>query len=336
MIDSLDNIRLPISNTLTAEDSLKLLFPDISLLSQLERMRIAAGTRIKGMLAGKRRSSSLGGSQEFADYRPYAPGDDIRRLDWNVYGRTGRAYMRQYWDEQELHVSMYVDVSRSMNFGGGRNNKLHYAVRLSACVGYAALSGDDRVSIKLFAEQIQKELPPQHGRVSSTKLFQFLAEAMSRTEQSEPREGDMEAAWGRSVLDSSMAAPFKAAGALPRRSGAAWIFTDAMFEHGVEETIVSLLAAGQRVVLVHLLSPDELSPELNGELKLIDSELGTGKEVAIGHKILADYRKAVGNYRNELQRICAERGVVYIFVNTETPLEQTVNHTLLSAQVLNR
>ncbi|NIK75482.1 uncharacterized protein (DUF58 family) [Paenibacillus castaneae] len=336
MTDSLDNIRLPISNTLSAEDSLKLLFPDVSLLSQLERMRIAAGTRIKGMLAGKRRSSSLGGSQEFADYRPYAPGDDIRRLDWNVYGRTGRAYMRQYWDEQELHVSMYVDVSRSMNFGGGRNNKLHYAVRFAACVGYAALSGDDRVSIKLFAEQIQKELPPLHGRVSSTKLFQFLAEAMSRTEQSEPRKGNMEAAWGMSALDSSMAAPFKVAGALPRRSGAAWIFTDAMFEHGVEETIISLLAAGQRVVLVHLLSPDELSPELNGELKLIDSELGTGKEVAIGHKILTDYRQAVGNYRNELQRICAERGVVYIFVNTETPLEQTVNHTLLSAQVLNR
>lgn len=316
--------------SVSPEEALKLLFPDLSLLAQVERMSVSAGNRIKGTLAGKRRSSSLGGSQEFADYRPYSPGDDIRRLDWNVYGRTGRAYMRQYWDEQELNVHLYVDISRSMSFGGDAACKLHYALRLAACVGYAALSGEDRASVKLFRERIVKELPPLHGRVSSTKLFQFLAEAMQR-----PEDEDSASSAEAAAAAANMAAAFRESGGLPRRSGAAWIFTDAMFERGAEEAIVSLLAAGQQVVLIHLLSPEELSPELSGELKLIDSELGTGKEVAVGHKLLADYRSAVQSYRDDLQRICAERGAAYIFVNTGTPLDETIRHTLLASQVLN-
>lgn len=327
--DRTQTIPLTRADSLTAQQSLNLLFPNISLLAELERMNMTAGNRIKGMLAGKRRSSSLGGSQEFADYRPYTPGDDVRRIDWNVYGRTGRAYMRRYWDEQELYASLYVDVSRSMAFGGSIANKLQYALRLAASIGYIALCGDDRVTIKLFRERITKELPPLHGRVSSSKLFQFLAEAMQQSEADVPTEAKM------TEEASSMAALFQTAAALPRRSGAAWVFTDAMFEHGAEEAIVSLLAAGQRVVLVHLLSPDELNPDLSGELKLIDSELGTGKEVAVGHKLLADYRKAVDRYRNDLKRICAERGAAYIFVNTGISVEETLRRTLLSSRVLN-
>lgn len=319
---------LHLTNTLSAEQALHLLFPNLSLLSELERMNMSAGRRIKGTLAGKKRSSSLGGSQEFADYRPYSPGDDIRRMDWNVYGRTGRAFIRQYWDEQELHVSLYVDVSRSMAYGESTANKLPYALRLAASIGYLALSGDDRVSIRLFREQIIKELPSLHGRVSSPKLFQFLGEAIQQLAGNTPPVPK------RAAESISMAAPFQAPAAMPRRSGAAWVFTDAMFDRGIEETIISLIAAGQRVVLVHLLSPDELSPDLSGELKLIDSELGTGKEVAVGHKLLKEYREAVANYQSDLKRICAERGASYVFVNTGIPLEETLRHTFLSAQVL--
>jgi len=317
------------SAQLTSQQALKLLFPNLSLLSELERMSIRAGNRIKGMLAGKRRSSSLGGSQEFADYRPYTAGDDIRRIDWNVYGRTGKAFMRQYWDEQELQVSLYIDVSQSMAFGNSNANKLQYAFRLAACLGHIALSGDDRLSVRLFRERILNELQPLHGRASSPKLFQFLASAMVQLES----EIDAESAPMTSF--ENMTAPFKAAAALPRRSGSAWILTDAMFEHGIEETLVSFIAARQQVVLVHLLSPDELNPDLSGELKLIDSELGTGKEVAIGQKLLQDYRGAVASYQNELKRICADRGASYIFVNTGVPIEETVRHTLLSSHVLN-
>lgn len=315
-------------SSLTPQEALHLLFPNLSLLSELDRMSIRAGNRIKGMLAGKRRSSTIGGSQEFADYRPYSPGDDVRRIDWNVYGRTGKAFMRQYWDEQELQVSLYVDASRSMAFGEGSMNKQQYALRLAACLGYVALGGDDRLSVRLFRERIIKELQPLHGRVSSPKLFQFLADAMKQLEAENTT-------YAAEEDFTSLATPFSTRSALPRRSGSAWVLTDGMFERGIEETVVSLIAAGQRVVLVHLLSREELDPDLSGELKLIDSELGTAKEVAVGHKLLKEYREAVAAFQSELKRICAERGAVYVFVDTSVPLEVTIRHTLLSSQVLN-
>lgn len=316
-------------HTITAQEALHRLFPNVGLLSELDRMGIRSGNRIKGMLAGKRRSSSLGGSQEFADYRPYSPGDDVRRIDWNVYGRTAKAYMRQYWDEQELQVNLYVDVSQSMNFGEKEANKLQYAIRLAASLGYLALSGDDRISIRLFQASIVKEMQSLHGRAAVPKLFQFLAGALHALE-SEQMKGQ-----AASAAFTSLSMPFNSDTALPRRSGTSWLITDAMFESGVTETVLSLMAAGQKVVFVHLLSQEEINPAFSGELKLIDSELGTGKEVAIGHKRLKEYREAVSAFQQELQQICAERGAVYVFVNTDVPLEETIRHTLLSSRLLN-
>lgn len=311
---------------LNAEEALRLLFPDMSLLGRIEQLRIASRSKVKGTLAGKRRSVSLGGSQEFADYRPYAPGDDIRRIDWSVYGRTRRAYVRQYWDEQELIVHMYVDISRSMSFGEQETNKLQYALRLAASVGYAALCGDDRVAMKLFTDRIVQELPPVHGRASSPKWFQFIADATRSIDYEQSSESVL------SKLDLS--AVFRAPGVLPRRSGVSWLLTDAMFEEGIEAAIVSLQAAKQQVVLCHLLSPSELDPELSGELKLIDSELKTGKDIAVGHRLLSDYRKAVSEYIERLKHLCAERGVIYVFVNTGISLNDTIHHILLPEQAL--
>ncbi|MDQ0116679.1 DUF58 domain-containing protein [Paenibacillus harenae] len=310
----------------SAEEALRLLFPDLSLLGRIEQLRIASASKVKGTLAGKRRSVSLGGSQEFADYRPYAPGDDVRRIDWSVYGRTRRAYVRQFWDEQELVVHMYVDVSRSMSFGEQDANKLHYALKLAASVGYAALCGDDRVSIKLFNDRVVQELPPVHGRAASPKWFQFIADAM--------RSSGTYQTSGHPSPELDLSVPFRAPGTLPHRSGVTWLFTDAMFEEGIEETLLSLQAAKQQVVLCHLLSPSELEPALSGELKLIDSELKTGKDIAVGHRLLSDYRMAVTTYREQLERICAERGATYVFVNTGVSLTETIHHVLLPAQAL--
>jgi len=347
-----------VSQQLTAEAALKLLFPDAGILSQAERLRLTAEGRIRGTLAGKRRSSQLGGSQEFADYRPYVPGDDIRRIDWNVYGRTGRAYMRQYWDEQELQLQLYIDMSRSMQFGQGESNKLAYALRLAAAVGFATLCGEDRVAVHLYSTMIEQQLPLLRGRASSSKLFQFLAEALLlRSEQVEnpPYGQEWQSSQQSSGLQTSqqsnqqrlqssqqssqslsfqpsdnnvvsnMAAPFMQPGALPRRSGVTWLLTDALFEEGIEQTLLSFIAARQKVVLIHVMSPEELDPTLSGELRLIDSELRSGKEVAVGHKLLSDYRAAAAAYQTELKQLCAERGVDYLFVNTALPLQDTLS-----------
>jgi uncharacterized protein (DUF58 family) len=315
-----------------ADSDYSLLFPDKGLLPGLERLRLAAGGRIRGTLAGKRRSFTLGGSQEFADYRPYAPGDDVRRIDWNVYGRTGKAFLRQYWDEQELHVHLYLDVSRSM-LGATRTaeGKLLYMLRLAACVGYVALCGDDRLVIRQFDEQdVKRELGPLRGRVSVSKLFRYLAEAARESageagrESAEAKGSTANASLSLEQASSSyldMSIPFRKPGALPRRSGVCWVFSDALYESGVQETLLSLVASGQSVVLVQVLSPEELNPELSGELRLIDSELGTGKEVAISPRILARYREEAAAYQQELKAVCGEKGAVFVPLDTSIPIK---------------
>ncbi|WMT39924.1 DUF58 domain-containing protein [Paenibacillus sp. D2_2] len=166
-----------------------------------------------GTAQGKRRSGSFGASLEFADYRQYSPGDDIRRFDWSVYSRTGRPFVRQYWDEQELPISLYLDVSASMDHRGAggatvsgqaagshrepsaaegstngsslggifsqepRNNedsKLHYAKQLAAAVGYIAFAGSDRVQTYLFNSKVEATLPPLRSKASAVKLFSFI------------------------------------------------------------------------------------------------------------------------------------------------------------------
>lgn len=343
-----------------ADEAFRLLFPNAGLLPRLERLRVAAGGSMRGTLAGKRRSVSLGGSLEFADYRPYAPGDDIRRIDWNVYGRTGKAYMRQYWDEQELHVHLYVDASRSMLPYGERGaSKLRYAMQLAASVGYIALCGDDRVSLRLFdASGVSGDPGMLHGRSAAGKLFRHMAASLLA------REGEADAANGGpggsasaalqtaedgraaalrpahalsaapapAILDLS--APFRQPGSLPRRAGVSWLFTDALYESGIEQALVALMAAGQRVVLVQVLSPEELDPALEGELRLIDSELGTGKEVAVSPKLLGDYRAAVADFQMDLKRICGDKGAAYAALDTGLSMDDAVTRLLLAPGAL--
>ncbi|REK76606.1 DUF58 domain-containing protein [Paenibacillus paeoniae] len=330
-------------SSMTAEEAFRLLFPDSGILAEVEWLRLAGGHRLRGTMAGKRRSSMLGGSQEFADYRPYAPGDDIRRLDWNVYGRTGRAYIRQYWDEQELHATMYVDGSLSMTFSGGAaSTKLQVALRLASLISYAALAGEDRVEVRLFDQTgMADSLPPLHGRPSFMKLYRFMAEyysggVHSRRESRENGNASHSATRTTQSAVSDLSMPFREPGALPRRPGVSWLFTDAMFEKGIEETLLTLAAAGQRVVWVQLLSPEEVHPSWVGELNLIDSELATGKEVAVSERLLKQYRNEVAAYKDKLRNLCSERGAAYSFVDTSMPMQQIIRELVAQQGVLVR
>lgn len=299
-----------------------------SLLPRLERLSIASKRRVRGTTQGKRRSGRLGASLEFADYREYAPGDDIRRFDWGVYARTGRPFVRQYWDEQELHVNLYVDISASMDFGGDKSiggtgvpaaeNKLHYAKSLAAAVGYMALAGYDRVQTSLFASEVEGKLPPIRGKASAARLFTFLQDA---------------APSGSGDLASALRRPQS----IPRQPGMTWIFSDFWLEGGIAslgEMLSFLLAAGQEIVLVQVLSPEELEPKLSGDLRLLDSELGTGKEIALTGKVLEKYGYALQQYTEEIARFCSERGVRYVLAPTHMPLEKGIFETLRGAGVV--
>ncbi|WP_135557685.1 DUF58 domain-containing protein [Paenibacillus cymbidii] len=294
------------------------------LLHKLDRMALAAKNRISGTMLGKRRSSRLGASLEFADYRPYAPGDDVRRFDWNVYGRTGKPFVKQFMDEQELQVHLYVDISRSMTFGAaGRTqensapapsaSKLRYACQLAACVGYMALCGYDRVDARVFGRSIVSELQPLRGKGSAGRLFRYFETAANEA-AAEPA-GDLAEAVRRPS-------------AVPRLPGLTWLISDLLFAGGVEETLAYLQTARQELVVVQVLSPEELEPQLAGDVRLIDSEFGTAKEVAISDAVLGAYRQAVAHYQAELQRFCRERGIGYACADCSRPLTDTVQSLL--------
>lgn len=299
-----------------------------SLLPRLERLSIASKRRVRGTTQGKRRSGRLGASLEFADYREYAPGDDIRRFDWGVYARTGRPFVRQYWDEQELHVNLYVDISASMDFGDGKSmggtgapaaeNKLHYAKSLAAAVGYMALAGYDRVQTSLFASEVEGKLPPIRGKASAARLFAFLQDATPS---------------GPGDLASALRRPQS----IPRQPGMTWIFSDFWLEGGIDtlgDMLSFMLAAGQEIVLVQVLSSEELGPKLSGDLHLVDSELGTGKEIALTGKVLEKYGYALKQYTEEIARLCSERGIRYVLAPTHMPLEKGIFETLRGAGVV--
>ncbi|WP_136603846.1 DUF58 domain-containing protein [Paenibacillus dokdonensis] len=287
-------------------------------MMRLERLTLGSGRRVAGTLQGKRRSSRLGASLEFADYRSYAPGDDIRRFDWGVYSRTGKPFVRQFMDEQELMVSLYVDCSASMDFGGssldgkptreGAGNKLLFAKRLAASIGYIALCSYERVGAYCYSDRLDGRLPLLRGRGSTMRLFQFLHDAPPG---------------GEGSLSSALGEP----GAMPRLSGMTWVFSDFWLGEGESAmgSILSRLAgAGQEVVLVQVLSPEEIHPDLSGDLRLVDSELNTGKEVAITGRVLQSYRDELERYQNELRKIASERGISFVTLSSDMTLQEAV------------
>ncbi|MCM3631945.1 DUF58 domain-containing protein [Paenibacillus camelliae] len=301
------------SNNMLA--ALQQLFPYEGWLAKLDAMALHGGARTRGMLAGKRSSSSLGSSLEFADYRPYIAGDDIRRIDWNLYGRTNKAYIRQYWDEQERSFHLYVDSSRSMTaIGEGEHNKWLTALRMAASVGYVALQGDDRVSISLFNEkEVHRQLPMLHGKHAKFTMISRLSESI--TEASIPSEAIDEAFVedaGSAISDA--AAPFAGGSKLPRRAGVTWIFSDGLYEQGLDSLLSSLQARQQQVVFVHILHGDELAPQLEGEWRFIDIETSRAKEVAMSPAVIEKYKRGVSEFRERLRKLCESRGIGFFSI----------------------
>ncbi|RKN86931.1 DUF58 domain-containing protein [Paenibacillus ginsengarvi] len=296
---------------------------DSETLLRLEQLTLAVKTRIRGSMQGKRKSRQKGASLDFSDYRLYAPGDDIRQIDWNAYGRSGKPFVKLFHDEREQHVRLWIDASGSMHTGGSGGavdggSKLLHAKKLAACIGYMALAGYDRVSAGTFSERVTASLPAMRGKASAQRLFRFLAEAGTETGQT---AGD---------IGKALAEP----GALPRQPGMTWIFSDFLFESGIRETLQMLLAARQEVVVVQVLSSDELDPFFSGDLRLVDVETGAGKEVAMSGKVVKAYKEALHAYTHSLRGFCHERGIAYGLAPTNVPALEWIGTTMRGMGVL--
>jgi uncharacterized protein (DUF58 family) len=276
------------------------------MLRRLEQLQMVARRFAKSSLRGERRSRARGHSVEFADYRNYVSGDDLRYLDWSLYGRLDRLFVRLYEEERELPVTVFLDSSESMVFGEPR--KFDFARMVAAAVCHVALCGFDRVTVRPFPEReenrkLKTALMSVRGRQSSLGLMRHLS-------QLEPGgEGSLNAELRRGAIEM-------------RQVGLALVVSDLLDEQGYEDGIKALLARGFQVMIVQVLSPGELNPTSFGDLKFVDAETGGIKEVTFGKFRLDRYQASTSAYIDQLAEFCRARGVGFWSVSSSCSLEE--------------
>jgi uncharacterized protein (DUF58 family) len=276
---------------------------DEPFLRRLERLAILSRRAMAGQLQGERRSPKRGQSVEFADFRPYAPGDDFRRIDWNAYARLERFFIKLFIEEEDLTVHQLVDTSRSMDWG--EPNKLWYAVRAAGALGYVALAGLDRVTVTACGDVVNGSahyFPPRRGKRQALTLFSFLQTLV---------------AGGRTDLAPRLRAYATAA----VQPGPLILFSD-LLDDGWADGLRALASRGFEVTVLHILAPDEVNPDLTGDLKLLDSETDAEVEITADYDLLQRYRDGLAAWQEELRRFCGARGMHYVPVETSVPFDE--------------
>src|SRR5215471_17443439 len=272
-------------------------------LAQLERLSLLSRRIFRGRVKGERRSLRRGHSVEFCDYRAYGVGDDLRYVDWNIYGRLDRLHVKLFVDEEDLCLHLIVDASASMSFG--TPSKLECAVRIAAALGFVGLVNLERVGVGVLRERIAEGWPPTRGRNQVTGMVDFLAAVRPA---------------GGTSLNEALANY----AARSRQTGLAVVISDLLDPAGFEAGVRALLERRFDVHLVHLLDPEELNPEVAGDLRLEDSETGERRELTVDAETLRAYRDRLSEFFERIEGFCRTTEIGYHRVITDTPVEQFV------------
>lgn len=287
---------------------------DEQFLRRLDRLSLIVRKRRSGQLKGERRSTKRGTSVEFADYRDYVQGDDLRRVDWNIYARLERPFVKLFEEEEDLSVHILLDASASMDWSGepgssADHNKWLYARRVAAALGYIALGSGDRLTITLLKERGNGVLPDQFGPVRSKTQTLTLLRFLSAQQ-----------ALGTTDLNRTL----RTYALTAHRPGLTVLISDLFSPGGYQDGLGALLSQGHEGVLLHTLSPDEASPPLGGDLKLVDVETGHEQEVTIDAGMRELYGRRLQAWQDEINRWCGQRGAVYVPVTTDMPFDQLI------------
>lgn len=283
-----------------ADDSL--LSPEF--MHRLDRLELASKRIVQGRLQGERRSRRRGTSVEFADYRNYSVGDDLRRIDWNIYSRLEKLFLKLFLEEEDLRVHTLVDTSLSMNFG--TPTKLHFAKKIAAALSYIGMVHHDRVTVQAFAASLdQGGMKPMRSKSQIRNLLYYL-------EQLVPS--------GTSDLNSSI----KAFATRNTGPGVVVVISDFLDKNGYESALRYLIARNFEVYVIHVLCHEEIQPSLTGDLKLVDAEDGDLAEITITAPLLERYQKTLDAFRNGMRDWCAQRGIHYTFTSSDASFERLV------------
>lgn len=272
-------------------------------LARLEQLELVSRKIFLGLMKGERRSKRKGQSVEFADYRNYVKGDDLRFLDWNLYARLDRLFIRLFMEEEDLHFYVIIDSSMSMDFG--KPSKLHYAKQVAAALAFVGLVNMDRVVVEAFNEKLAHSLPAVRGRKSLWRVLGFL---------------DKIQASGRGDLRESLRTfSMKSSG-----KGIVIVLSDFMDKGGYEDALRYLVARQFDIYCIQVLSQEEIEPEIVGDLKLIDVEDEDEAEITVSGPLLKRYKQNLAAFRGALNEFCLRRGITYLFTSNQVPFDRLV------------
>lgn len=284
------------------EEPVELLSP--ALLARLERVELATRRIFRGRMKGERRSNRQGESVEFADFRNYVPGDDLRHIDWNLYARLDKLFLKLFLEEEDLHFFALIDSSLSMGFG--EPTKLHVAKQLAAALGYIGLTRSDRVRVESLQAATGRGSPPAlRGKKDLWRMLAGLGEL-------EP-DGTVDLLAG--VKGFALRNPGK---------GILVLISDLMDKSGYQSALRFLVAQQYDVYVLQVLALEELQPELQGDLRLIDCEDGDAAEITVTSALLDQYQQTVTAFTGGVREFCTRRGMNYLLVNNQQPVDQVV------------
>lgn len=277
------------------------------LLAQLERLELVTRKVFRGRMKGERRSRRRGQSVEFADFRNYVAGDDLRFIDWNLYARLEKLFLKLFLEEEDLHFYALIDASASMDFG--EPTKLHFAKQLAASLGFIGLCRADRVKIEALGAARTQPGPVLRGRQSLWRMLEYV-------ERVEPG------------LNVPLATSVKEFCLRNSGKGILVLISDLMDKSGYESALRFLLAQDLDVYVIHVLSPEELEPDVKGDLRLVDCEDQDIAEITVSRPLLDRYRRTLAAFIDGAREFCTRRGMKYLMTSTQTPVDQLVSNYL--------
>src|SRR5450755_583660 len=285
-------------------------FLDPAVLAGISGLDLVAKTVVDGFVNGLHRSPDFGFSQEFAEYRAYSPGDDLRHVDWNVFARTERAYLKRYRGETNSILTVLLDASNSMKFSSHTVSKMDYARYTAASLFYLAIQNQrDAAGLIVFDDEIRAYIRP------STRQGQ-LVRLLSGLEHAEPR------------ARTDFAKPLDHFQQFLRRRGIVVFISDFYDSpERIVRTIEPLRFHGNEVVLFHVLDPKEIRPELRGPAILVDLETNQRMEV-IPEYARTDYTRKIDDHIEQLRNRTRGAGMDYHLLVTDQPLDTTLREYL--------
>ncbi|MEI6350886.1 MAG: DUF58 domain-containing protein [Verrucomicrobiota bacterium] len=297
---------------------------DSAFLSKLEQLYLLSRKVFRGEQHAERRSRQTGSSMEFADYRNYTSGDDLRTVDWNVFGRLNRLFVKLFEAEQDLHVSILLDCSASMRWTSDRApegalSKFDHARRLAAALAYVALANQDRVNLFPFGTGLGADL----GFVRGKQQFHAVLDFLKRV----PLSGG----------PTLMLPCFRSFSRKLKRRGLALVLTD-LFDPEAADALTFLRQQQFEVVALQVLDPADLDPALAGavgeDLRLVEAESGVEFDVLADGRLLEGYRTAMAEFVGDVEANCRKRGIGFIQTTTEVPFEELVMRVMRERRIV--